>query len=131
MYVKTIPEKCCGCVMCEAVCTMKHWKTVNKYRSGIHVDKRSITDDVQTVCSHGHQCKLECIDACKFDAMKRSDKGLVYVNYDNCVGCKACENACPLKAVWVHEKKAYKCDLCGGEPECIKYCSQDALIVEV
>lgn len=109
---------------------MKHWGVISRYRSGIRVDKQSILEDIQTVCSHGHLCNLECIDSCKFDAMTKSDKGLVYVNYDNCVGCQACERACPLQAVWIHEKKAYKCDLCGGEPECVKYCSQEALELE-
>ncbi|RLF33515.1 MAG: 4Fe-4S dicluster domain-containing protein [Thermoplasmata archaeon] len=131
MYVKAIPEKCCGCVMCEVVCSMKHWNVVNSYRSGIRVEKKNVIEDVPFVCSHGHLCNFECIDACKFDAMKKNDAGIVYVDYENCTGCRACERACPLHAVWIHEKKAYKCDLCGGDPECVKFCSQDALVVEV
>jgi len=130
MYVKTIPEKCSGCMVCEIVCSMKHWNVVNRHKSGIRIEKRSVIEDIQHVCSHGNECNFECIDACKFDAMKKNN-GIVYVDYENCVGCGACEKACPLNAVWIHEKKAYKCDLCGGEPECVKYCSQEAIVVEV
>ena len=130
MYVKVIPEKCCGCLMCEIVCSMKHWDAVNKYKSGIRVEKKSVTEDIQTVCSHGHLCNFECIEACKFNALKKKN-GIVYVDYENCTGCKLCAKACPLHACWIHKKKAYKCDLCDGKPECIKFCSQGALVIEV
>ena len=90
------------------------------------IEKKGLTDDIPHVCTHGKDCNFECIDACKFDAMKKKD-GIVYVDYDKCVGCGACERACPINAVWIFEKKAYKCDLCQGEPRCVKVCSQGAL----
>ena len=131
MYIKTIPEKCCGCLVCESVCSLWNRNVINKYKSGIRVDKKNIVEDIQTACSHGHLCDFECIEACKFDAMKK-ENNIVFVDHDNCVGCKACEKACPLHASWIHNKKAYKCNLCGGkEPQCVKFCSQNALEIEV
>jgi len=128
MYVRAIPEKCSGCEVCEIVCSMKHFNVVNRYKSGIRIEKKSVVDDIPHICSHGNLCNFECIAACNFDALKK-ENGIVVVVYDNCVGCRLCEKACPLNAIWIHEKKAYKCDLCGGEPECVKYCSQNALEV--
>ena len=130
MYVKALPNKCCGCMVCETVCSMRHWSIVNTYKSGIRVEKKSVTEDIPTVCSHGHLCSFECIEACKFDAMKKRE-GIVYVDYEKCTGCSLCETKCPLHAVWIHEKKAYKCDLCNGNPQCVKFCSQTALFEEV
>ena len=130
MRVKAIAENCSGCMVCEIVCSMKHWNIINPKKSGIRIEKKSVTEDIPHVCSHGKECNLECVDACKFDAMKVND-GIVYVDYENCVGCGACERACPLNAVWIFDKKAYKCDLCGGEPQCVKFCSQNALVREV
>lgn len=129
MYVKTIPENCSGCLMCEIVCSFYHWNAFNKYKAGIRIEKKSVRDDIQRVCSHGNLCNFECVEACKFDAMKKKNH-IVYVDYENCIGCGACERACPLNAVWIHEKKAYKCDLCGGDPQCVKYCSQNAILLE-
>lgn len=130
MRVKAIAENCSGCMVCEIVCSMKHWNIINPKKSGIRIEKKSVTEDIPHICSHGKECNLECVDACKFDAMKVND-GVVYVDYENCVGCGACERACPLNAVWIFNKRAYKCDLCGGEPQCVKFCSQNALVVEV
>ncbi|MCD6330623.1 MAG: 4Fe-4S binding protein [Thermoplasmata archaeon] len=130
MRVKAIAENCSGCMVCEIVCSMKHWNIINPKKSGIRIEKKSVTEDIPHICSHGKECNLECVDACKFDAMKVND-GIVYVDYENCVGCGACERACPLNAVWIFDKKAYKCDLCGGEPQCVKFCSQNALVREV
>ncbi|RLF44514.1 MAG: hypothetical protein DRN09_03115 [Thermoplasmata archaeon] len=126
MYVKVNADKCSGCRECEFVCSTYHFNVSNSNRSGIRIEKKGLTDDIPHVCTHGKDCNFECIDACKFDAMKKKD-GIVYVDYDKCVGCGACERACPINAVWIFEKKAYKCDLCQGEPRCVKVCSQGAL----
>jgi Fe-S-cluster-containing hydrogenase component 2 len=40
-----------------------------------------------------------------------------------------CVSACPVGAVVVdpEEGTASKCDLCGGEPQCVKYCPAGVL----
>ncbi|HEB37434.1 MAG TPA: 4Fe-4S dicluster domain-containing protein [Thermoplasmatales archaeon] len=128
MYVKVNIDKCSGCRECEFVCSTYHFNVSNPNRSGIRIEKKGLIDDIPHVCTHGKDCNFECIDACKFDAMKKKD-GIVYVDHDKCTGCRACEKACPINAVWIFEKKAYKCDLCQGEPRCVKVCSQGALEV--
>ena len=129
MYVKVNAEKCSGCRECEFVCSTSHFGVSNPNRSGIRIEKRSLTEDIPHVCVHGNGCNYECISACKFDAIKKDDKGIVTIDHEKCTGCGACARACPLNAVWIFEKKAYKCDLCGGEPRCVKVCSQGALEV--
>ncbi|MCD6108820.1 MAG: 4Fe-4S binding protein, partial [Thermoplasmata archaeon] len=111
---------------CELICSLRHWKIVNPSKSGIKVEKKSIVEDLPNVCTHGEDCSFECVDACKFDAMHIKD-GVAVVDHDKCVGCGACVKACPIDAVWVFNKKAYKCDLCGGDPLCVKLCSWGAL----
>ena len=49
-----------------------------------------------------------------------------------CDGCGHCVEACPFDAIWIDEREcvALKCDLCGGDPQCVKYCSPGALLFD-
>jgi Fe-S-cluster-containing dehydrogenase component len=74
-----------------------------------------------------------CIESCAYGALSRSNKtGAVLVDDQLCNGCEACVVACPLRALSLDKEKriVFKCDLCGGEPECVKVCSREALIVK-
>jgi Fe-S-cluster-containing hydrogenase component 2 len=58
-------------------------------------------------------------------AISRNEEiGVVVINEDLCIGCKSCVIACPLGGILYHYIKgcAMKCDLCGGDPECVKFC---------
>jgi Fe-S-cluster-containing hydrogenase component 2 len=45
-----------------------------------------------------------------------------------CVGCRMCTMACPFGLIVIGlNQKAIKCDLCGGDPECVKACTYGAL----
>ena len=45
--------------------------------------------------------------------------------------CKMCVNACPLGNISYSPiiQKVFKCDLCGGDPWCAKYCPTGAITV--
>jgi Fe-S-cluster-containing hydrogenase component 2 len=45
------------------------------------------------------------------------------------MGCKTCVIACPLGGVLYNyrNERAMKCDLCGGDPECVKACVYGAI----
>jgi carbon-monoxide dehydrogenase iron sulfur subunit len=93
----------------------------------------SLIEDIPHLCTHGKECKLECIEACKFDAIKIKGS-IVHIDLEKCKGCGTCKKACPLDAIQIAEKKAYKCDLCDGKgkPLCVEFCSQRAIkLVEV
>ncbi len=49
-----------------------------------------------------------------------------------CNGCEACIDACPLGGLSLDRGKniVFKCDLCGGDPECEKICSREVLILK-
>jgi len=52
---------------------------------------------------------------------------LVEVDSSRCIGCGACAEACPFGVIHVLRGIAIKCDLCGGDPECVKHCTPNAL----
>jgi Fe-S-cluster-containing hydrogenase component 2 len=125
-------ENCTGCKMCELACSMKKTGEYNPSKSRIHVniffDKAYA---VPIVCS---QCDdAWCEKICPTGAITTvvdCDNGtkIVTVNEDKCVGCKMCIMACPFGNMsYSEEGYAVKCDLCGGEPECVNYCARGAL----
>jgi Fe-S-cluster-containing dehydrogenase component len=77
-----------------------------------------------------------CVAACPTGAMqKRAKDGIVFIDFDLCVGCKACITACPWGAPqWNPETgKAVKCDYCmdrvdqGLKPACVTVCTTHCL----
>jgi Fe-S-cluster-containing hydrogenase component 2 len=46
-----------------------------------------------------------------------------------CEGCKTCVDACTLGCIHFEGKRrvAAKCDLCQGDPKCVKNCMAKAL----
>ena len=55
--------------------------------------------------------------------------GRLLVDYQVCIGCRACVAVCPFGAMNFDAvgKKVIKCDLCDGEPTCVLFCDVKAL----
>jgi len=74
-----------------------------------------------------------CAKICPTNAIVRDQATLAYkVLDDKCVGCKMCVLACPFGSVvlFPEKGKAEKCDHClsiDGDPECVKFCTPQAL----
>jgi Fe-S-cluster-containing hydrogenase component 2 len=123
------PEKCTGCRLCETVCSMQHEKVCNPALARIHVAKWETKGlYIPVVCMH---CESPiCEQVCPVKAIKRDEKtGAVLINYDVCVGCRLCALYCPFAGAQIDSKKGrvLKCDLCDGEPLCVKFCDPQAL----
>ena len=58
------------------------------------------------------------------DALER-----VMVDYDLCISCKMCVAACPFGAMGFDDDRhmVFKCDLCSGDPQCVRFCFPQAL----
>jgi Fe-S-cluster-containing hydrogenase component 2 len=67
---------------------------------------------------------------CPVKAISR-DRELDYVkiDYDVCIGCRTCVAVCPFGAMGfdVIDKKVFKCNLCDGEPQCVRFCEVKAI----
>jgi Fe-S-cluster-containing hydrogenase component 2 len=67
---------------------------------------------------------------CPVKALSRDEElGRVVIDYDVCIGCKFCIVVCPFGGMGFDAmaKRVIKCDLCDGDPNCVKACSTDAL----
>jgi Fe-S-cluster-containing hydrogenase component 2 len=123
-------DKCTGCRSCELACSFKHHREFNPIKSNIHVS--IFTENafyVPVVC---FQCdKAFCAEVCPAGAISAGEVNGAYVvsvDKGKCVGCKMCTLACPFGVI-TYQSDGYvqKCDLCGGEPECVTFCVPGAL----
>lgn len=119
-------DLCTGCRYCEAVCSMSHSRegvcNPRKARIQIHSDPRNGVD-TPVVC---RQCASPaCVKACPVGALHRDPStGAILVDQLQCTGCLACLEACPFGAIGIDQDTGtvLVCDLCGGDPMCVKFC---------
>jgi carbon-monoxide dehydrogenase iron sulfur subunit len=122
-------EKCTGCRLCELVCSVKHEGVSNPMRSRIKVVKwESEGLYIPMSCQ---QCEdAPCMSVCPVKAISRDESlDRVVVDYDKCIGCRACVAICPFGAMGfdVNARKVFKCDLCDGDPQCVRFCEEKAV----
>ena len=124
------PEKCNGCKDCETACASRSVQGGLSGRSCIRVVNES-PDDSFFLPMTCQQCEdPPCLAACPNEAIFREGAlDRVMINHHRCVGCGMCVSACPFGAMRLDEErgKSYKCDLCGGNPECVRVCREGAL----
>jgi anaerobic carbon-monoxide dehydrogenase iron sulfur subunit len=122
MLLKADTDFCVGCRMCEIVCSLKNAGTVNPYQAKIRVSfsKEGVPGPV--ICRHCAVAK--CQQACKCPGAIYNDaNGVLIIDQAKCNRCLDCVKACPFKAIQVApDGSVLKCDLCGGEPECVRNC---------
>jgi RnfABCDGE-type electron transport complex B subunit len=82
-------------VHCMARCNQKIGE--HEYRGEATCASADLVPGVQG-CAYGCLSLGDCITACQFDAIHMVD-GMVKIDYDKCVGCGACEKACPRSVI--------------------------------
>ena len=122
-------EKCTGCRLCELVCAVKHDGISNPTRSRIKVMKWEAEGlYVPMSCQ---QCQdAPCMQGCPVNAISQNEaQDRVEVDYDVCIGCRTCVSVCPFGAMSFNhiDRKVIKCDLCDGDPQCVRFCDVKAV----
>ena len=131
-------RQCVGCMDCVVAC-----KTENEVPDGYCRDWISqrlegrMPDLRLTITSErcNHCDNPPCVTCCPTGASHVHDYGgIVLVDHDRCIGCKACLASCPYGARFIHpEGYADKCTFCihrveeGELPACVAVCPTHAM----
>lgn len=122
-------RKCVGCMCCVLGCSLQHGDLIGPtYSMIMPLRLKRTAVNLLMVC---RQCaKPFCADVCPKGAISRdAESGAVVVNHDLCDCCGGCVSACPFRAISVNTSKGHvvKCNLCNGDPLCVKFCAYGAI----
>jgi len=131
-------RKCVGCQACSVACRTEWDVPIGHYRTwvehtGIIGEFPNVTGS-NWVAQCNHCDEPSCIEACPTGATFQLKSGIVKVDYDLCIGCGYCAEACPYDARYINPEtdKIDKCDFCesrleeGLLPACVTTCTGNA-----
>lgn len=123
-------DVCSGCRACEVACVARH-----DGRFGTATARIRVTKNEPLGMDHPQGCRLcqraPCVAACPTGALYKDETtGAVLLRPDDCIGCSACVDECPFGMAALHPESglALICDLCGGDPACVKRCATGAIV---
>ena len=75
------------------------------------------------------------MEACRYDAIKKREDGVVEIIESKCTGCNLCPPACPYDVIAINYEEALvaMCDMCSSrlkvdlQPACADACPGDAI----
>jgi len=133
-------DGCIGCHACTVACKSEHDVPLGVNRTWVKYIETGAFPNTSRHFSvmRCNQCDdAPCMEICPTSALFRADNGVVDFDDDNCIGCKACMNACPYDALYINPETntAQKCNFCnhrvevGLEPACVVVCPTQAIVV--
>ena len=131
---------CTGCGICSTACSMKHLNAMHMDYHAINIE-HSFPKKFKA-----HLCTLcgKCIDICPQHAISYNPtRGNIEIDPAKCNLCDGgqmqCAQICPTQVIKAPQPGVQNapypqtiplaCDLCGGIPECVEWCPNDALSI--
>ena len=116
---------CSGCRRCEIACSMFHEKRIWPEASRVRVFMFVPGIEIPHLC---FQCdNPQCVEVCPEGALSVDEETkAIRVDDSLCTACSLCIDACPGRVPHLHPDGSHVviCDLCGGDPECVKACQE-------
>ena len=132
-------ESCIGCHACTVACKAENNVPVSNFRTSVKYVEEGLFPDVRRmflVQRCNHCTSAPCVTICPVNALEKRKDGIVDVDRDACIGCRACMQACPYDAIYLNEDlgAVEKCHFCAHrveknlEPACVIVCPVGAII---
>ncbi|MBK8976901.1 MAG: 4Fe-4S dicluster domain-containing protein [Planctomycetes bacterium] len=132
-------RKCIGCHACTVACKSENDVPVGSFRTWVKYTEIGTFPAVKrhfAVLRCNHCTNAPCVTICPVNALGKRDDGIVDLDKDACIGCKACMQACPYDALYLNEDTggAEKCHYCahrveqGLKPACEIVCPEEAIV---
>ncbi len=127
-------KRCIGCYGCQIACKAEHgtrpgttYARVVKREWGVYPNVKKLS--IPVLCMHC--AEPPCVEVCPTGAsQKRSEDGIVFVESDFCVGCRACVMSCPYGARYFQDEQRDYFDTGENEYEQALYAAHQAGVVE-
>ncbi|MEP6703929.1 MAG: NrfD/PsrC family molybdoenzyme membrane anchor subunit [Acidobacteriota bacterium] len=132
-------RKCIGCHACTVACKSEHEVPIGVNRTWVkYIEKGQFPDTRRlfSVMRCNHCADAPCVEICPVESLFTRKDGIVDFDDRRCIGCKACTQACPYDAIYMHpdDHTSAKCNYCthrvdiGLEPACVNVCPEHAII---
>ncbi|HEY2432666.1 MAG TPA: 4Fe-4S dicluster domain-containing protein [Vicinamibacterales bacterium] len=132
-------RKCIGCHACTIACKAEHEIPVGVNRCWVKTVEKGTFPDTQrfffpVLCN---QCTdAPCVGICPTRALFKRRDGIVDLNGESCIGCRACMEACPYDQLFIdpNTHTAEKCNFCANRvenellPACVIVCPTECRI---
>lgn len=132
-------RRCIGCHACTVACKEENRVPLGAFRTWVKYVEKGTWPDTRryfSVLRCNHCDAAPCVAICPTVALHRRPDGIVDLDRDRCIGCKACMQACPYDALYIDPDThtAAKCHYCahrvevGLEPACVVVCPEQAIV---
>ncbi|MEZ5965056.1 MAG: 4Fe-4S dicluster domain-containing protein [Planctomycetota bacterium] len=132
-------RRCIGCHACTVACKSENQVPVGSFRTWVKYTEIGTFPQVRRhfAVLRCNQCtNAPCVTICPVNALAKRPDGIVDLDKDACIGCKACMQACPYDALYLNEDTggAEKCHFCahrveqGLKPACEIVCPTEAIV---
>lgn len=132
-------RRCIGCHACTVACKAENDVPLGDFRTWVKYVEKGTFPEVKrhfAVLRCNHCTNAPCVTICPVTALDKRKDGIVDIDRDVCIGCRACMQACPYDAIALNDATGAveKCHYCahrvekGLQPACVIVCPEQAII---
>lgn len=132
-------DRCIGCHACTVACKSENDVAVGNFRTWVKYTERGTFPTVKRTFAvlRCNQCtNAPCVTICPVTALSKRKDGIVDLDRDACIGCRACMQACPYDALHLDTDTGSvgKCHYCAHRveqnlaPACAVVCPTQAIV---